>query len=313
MGDAASAGLAFRSGRAAAGLLAARPRRSSSTRPTTPPAESSRREELSLIAELCQQFNDVCRVATRSTNTSATSTSRTSAIATLPGMAERTVTISGLSKTFSMTGWRLGYCIAPPEITNAIRKVHDFLPPSGAPSAAGGRRRGAGASRRPTTTSSASGYRRRRRSSCPTCAQAGLRMSHEPEGAYYVMTDIAAARDGPDDAEFVRWLIEDVGVSAVPGSSFLPRHATRAGPRCRLHVRQARRDVAPGRRAAAVAAGAAVKPRASATIIALPRSRAEMLAGTEAAPERSAGPSSASAAGGGRREMANRVVVRRRR
>src|SRR5277367_1996852 len=94
--------------------------------PNNPTGKVFRRGELALIAELCQQHNtdaisDEIYEYIRFTDQPHIS------IASLPGMAQRTVTISGLSKTFSMTGWRLGYCIAPPEITSGIRKVHDFL------------------------------------------------------------------------------------------------------------------------------------------------------------------------------------------
>src|SRR5262249_26242463 len=142
-----------------------------------------------------------------------------------PGMAERTVTISGLSKTFSMTGWRLGYCIAPPQMSNAIRKVHDFLT-VGAPHPL----QMAGAAALALPDSYYQGlrehYRRRRERFLPYLRQAGF-VVHEPEGAYYVMTDITPF-GAEDDTEFVRRLIREVGVSAVPGSSFFaPRERGR--------------------------------------------------------------------------------------
>ena len=128
------------------------------------------------------------------------------------------MTISGLSKTFSITGWRLGYCIAPAEMSNGIRKAHDFLT-VGAPhplQVAG--RRGAGPAAsyydeaaRPTTRAAAT-------CSCRTCARPASTV-HEPEGAYYVMTDVSPL-GWDDDTAFVRAMIEQVGVSAVPGSSF---------------------------------------------------------------------------------------------
>ena len=109
--------------------------------PNNPTGRVFMRDELTTIANLCQEFDayaisDEIYEYIRHVDTPHTS------IATLPGMAERTVTISGLSKTFSMTGWRLGYCLAPAELTDAIRKAHDFLTVGGAASLAGGRRRG---------------------------------------------------------------------------------------------------------------------------------------------------------------------------
>lgn len=138
-------------------------------------------------------------------------------IATLPGMAERTVTISGLSKTFSVTGWRLGYCIAPEGITSGIRRVHDFLT-VGAPHPL--QMAGAAALALPTSyyAKLKSDYTRRRDILLPYLKQAGLKFE-APQGAYYVMTD-AAELGATDDTAFVRWMVEHVGVAGVPGSSF---------------------------------------------------------------------------------------------
>ena len=122
--------------------------------PNNPTGKVFTREELTVIAELCQEF-DAYALADEIYEYIIYTDQPHVTIATLPGMAERTVTISGLSKTFSITGWRLGYCIAPPAVTAGIRKVHDFLT-VGAPhplQVAGGGRRWL--SRRSTTTSSA--------------------------------------------------------------------------------------------------------------------------------------------------------------
>ena len=109
-------------------------------------------------------------------------------IASLPGMAERTVTISGLSKTFSVTGWRLGYCIAPDEITNGIRRVHDFLT-VGAPHPL--QMAGVAALHLPETyyLKLRDDYRRRGSILLPYLHEAGFKFI-DPDGAYYVMTDI---------------------------------------------------------------------------------------------------------------------------
>lgn len=184
--------------------------------PNNPTGKIFSRDELSFIAELCQEHNayalsDEIYEYIRHVDKPHVS------IATLPGMAERTVTISGLSKTFSMTGWRLGYCIAPAEVSSGIRKAHDFLT-VGAPHPL--QVAGATALALPQAyfDKLKNDYRRRRDIFLPYLRGAGFEF-HEPEGAYYVMTDIRGL-GGTDDHAFVRVMIEKVGVSAVPGSSF---------------------------------------------------------------------------------------------
>jgi aminotransferase len=132
-------------------------------------------------------------------------------------MAERTVTISGLSKTFSVTGWRLGYCIASHEITNGIRRVHDFLT-VGAPHPL--QMAGAAALKLPQAyyIKLRNDYRRRGSILLPYLHQAGFTFN-DPAGAYYVMTDITPF-GADDDREFVLKLVRDFGVAGVPGSSF---------------------------------------------------------------------------------------------
>jgi aspartate/methionine/tyrosine aminotransferase len=140
-------------------------------------------------------------------------------IATLDGMKDRTITISGLSKTFSVTGWRLGYVIAPEEITNGIRRVHDFLT-VGAPHPL--QVAGAAALAMPDSyyEKLRTEYRSRRSVLLKYLHEAGFVFS-EPRGAYYVMTDVSKlARDDEDDTAFVRRLVETIGVAGVPGSSF---------------------------------------------------------------------------------------------
>lgn len=138
-------------------------------------------------------------------------------LATFPGMRSRTVTISGLSKTFSCTGWRLGYAIAPPGETGAIRKVHDFLT-VGAPA--------------PLQAAGAVGlafdadyfnhlaldYRARRDVLTAALRDAGFDFEI-PEGAYYILADFSSISDLPD-TQFARWLTREIGVACVPGSSF---------------------------------------------------------------------------------------------
>ena len=147
-------------------------------------------------------------------------------IATLPGMRERTVTISGASKTFSVTGWRIGWILAPGELTDSIRKVHDFLT-VGAPAplqeGVADALEGLGDD---FYRGLAESYRARRDLLQDALAEAGFR-SISPEGAYYILADFAplaeiAGGSGPppDDTAFSVWLSREVGVTPVPGSSF---------------------------------------------------------------------------------------------
>src|ERR1051325_5479318 len=142
-------------------------------------------------------------------------------------MRERTITISGASKTFSVTGWRVGTIVAPPEATDPIRKAHDF-PTVGAPgplqeaipagpARAGGRRARAPISRAPL----ARWIPPRRDLLCRALVDAGFRCT-PPQGAYYVLADFSSISPLPDD-EFAVWLTKEIGVSPVPGSSFFSR------------------------------------------------------------------------------------------
>ncbi len=139
-------------------------------------------------------------------------------IATLPGMRDLAITISGASKTFSVTGWRVGWIIAPPEETDAIRKVHDFLT-VGSPAplqeaVAVALERCDAAFYAALST----GYRARRDLLCGVLSGAGFALT-PPEGAYYVLADFSRL-SSLGDVEFSYWLTEEVGVTPVPGSSF---------------------------------------------------------------------------------------------
>jgi aminotransferase len=184
--------------------------------PNNPTGKVFTRAELEFIAGLCQEF-DAFALADEIYEYIIYSGDPHVSIATLPGMAERTVTISGLSKTFSITGWRLGYCIAPSTVTPGIRKVHDFLT-VGAPHPLQMAAASALAFPQSYYDDLCSAYRRRRDVLLPYLHQAGFQCQ-EPNGAYYVMTDVAQL-GGTDDVEFVTRLVREIGVAGVPGSSF---------------------------------------------------------------------------------------------
>jgi aminotransferase len=195
--------------------------------PHNPTGRVLTKEETSLIAELCIEHD--AWAVTDEIYEHIRYAGGHHPIATWPGMRERTVTISGLSKTFSCTGWRIGYAIAPAEQTLAIRKVHDFLT-VGAPAplqAAGAVGMAFGAD---YYNRLALEYRARRDVVVNALEEAGFRFS-VPEGAYYVLADFSDLSSLPDD-EFARWLTREIGVAPVPGSSFyhepsLGRHLVR--------------------------------------------------------------------------------------
>jgi aminotransferase len=183
--------------------------------PNNPTGRVFTRAELTLIASLCQE-HDVIAV-TDEIYEHIRYEGEHIPMATLPGMSDRTVTISGASKTFSVTGWRVGWIIAAPVLTAGIRKVHDFVT-VGAPAplqeavAAG---LGLG---RAYYDSLATEYRERRDLLLPALEAAGF-APRRPEGAYYVLCDIRPF-GFDDDVAFAHWLVSEVGVAGVPGSSF---------------------------------------------------------------------------------------------
>ena len=132
-------------------------------------------------------------------------------------MRERTVIVNSMSKTYSVTGWRVGYCIAPPSITGAIRKVHDFLTVG---AAAPLQAAGAYALQLPPEyyQKLQADYTARRDLLLPVLERTGFR-TFRPDGAYYIMTDISDFGFA-NDVEFTRHLIREIGVACVPGSSF---------------------------------------------------------------------------------------------
>ncbi len=185
-------------------------------------------DELEVIAAVCREHD--CLAITDEIYEYITYDGRPHiSLASLPGMRERTITISGLSKTYSVTGWRLAYAVAVPPITDAIRKMHDFLT-VGAPHPL--QHAGVRALELPLSyyRKLLDDYRARRALLADALIQAAFRI-FIPEGAYYILADIAAFGAG-DDVRFCNWLVEEVGVAAVPGSSFyhdpaLGRHLIR--------------------------------------------------------------------------------------
>ena len=193
--------------------------------PNNPTGKVFTRAELELIRDLCLEF-DVLAITDEIYEHILYDGTEHISMASLDGMRDRTVTINGMSKTYSVTGWRVGWAIAPEAITNAIRKVHDFLT-VGAPAPL--QEAGATALNIPADyyAKLAEGYRVRRDHLMPALTAAGFRC-FRPRGAYYVMTDISAF-GFKDDVEFTRYLVKEIGVAAVPGSSFY--HAPRDGAR----------------------------------------------------------------------------------
>jgi aminotransferase len=184
--------------------------------PNNPTGKVFTRTELELIRDLCVEF-DVLAITDEIYEHILYDGTEHISMASLDGMRERTVTINGMSKTYSVTGWRVGWAVAPEKMTNAIRKVHDFLT-VGAPAPL--QEAGAIALSLPPEyyAKLSEGYRVRRDHLIPGLAAAGFKC-FLPRGAYYVITDISAFGFA-DDVSFTNYLVKDIGVAAVPGSSF---------------------------------------------------------------------------------------------
>jgi len=188
--------------------------------PNNPTGKVFTREELEFIGGLCQEFDALCftdEIYEHILYPRRDADIRHISMAQIEGMRDRTVIINSMSKTYAVTGWRVGYCIAPPEITSAIRKVHDFLTVG---AAAPLQAAGAYALSLPQEYYDAmqSEYHARRDLLLPVLADAGFQ-TFVPDGAYYIMTDISGFGFA-DDVEFTKHLIRDIGVACVPGSSF---------------------------------------------------------------------------------------------
>ena len=184
--------------------------------PANPTGRVFSRQELERIAEMCIRFD--AWAVTDEIYEHIRYDGAHVPIASLPGMAERTITISGASKTFAVTGWRIGWAVAPAAVTSSIRKVHDFLT-VGAPA--------------PLMEAVADALEQLddgfyRQLACEYCGRRnllhGVLTSHgfraeKPAGAYYILADYSAVSDLPD-TQFAEWLTREIGVTPVPGSSF---------------------------------------------------------------------------------------------
>jgi len=184
--------------------------------PNNPTGKVFSREELETIAALCRKW-DAIAISDEIYEHIIYDGQQHIPIATIDGMADRTVTLNGLSKTYSVTGWRVGWTISPPSLTGAIRKVHDFLT-VGAPAPL--QEAGAVALAMPEDyyASLAARYQERRDVLLDILERHHF-TCYRPLGAYYIMTDISVFGFA-DDVEFARYLVKDIGVAAVPGSSF---------------------------------------------------------------------------------------------
>lgn len=184
--------------------------------PNNPTGKVFTREELEFIRDLCVRW-DAFAITDEIYEHIIYDGARHISMASLEGMRERCITINGLSKTYSVTGWRVGWAIAPPSATEAIRKVHDFLTVG---AAAPLQAAGAMALKFPESYYQrlAENYRLKRDRMLDILEKAGFRC-FRPTGAYYIMTDIS--RFGfSDDVSFARDLVQKIGIAVVPGSSF---------------------------------------------------------------------------------------------
>jgi len=184
--------------------------------PNNPTGKVFAREELEAIGALCRKW-DAIAISDEIYEHITFDGHRHVPIATIEGMADRTVTINSLSKTYSVTGWRVGWTISPASLTGAIRKVHDFLTVGAAAplQAAGAVALGLDDQ---YYRDLAAHYLRRRDMLLDILERHHFKC-YKPFGAYYIMTDISTFGFA-DDVEFARYLVKNVGVAAVPGSSF---------------------------------------------------------------------------------------------
>jgi aminotransferase len=184
--------------------------------PNNPTGKVFSRKELQLIADLCLKWG-VVAVTDEIYEHILYDGARHISIASLPGMRDQTITINSISKTYSLTGWRVGWAIAPYHLTESIRKVHDFLT-VGAPHPLQEAAAKALRIDRSFYQTLADEYQERRNFLLGVLEDAGFRVWC-PNGAYYIMTDVGHF-GFPDDVAFAFYLVEKFGVATVPGSSF---------------------------------------------------------------------------------------------
>jgi aspartate/methionine/tyrosine aminotransferase len=194
--------------------------------PNNPTGKVFTRSELEFIRDLCVRWNAYCVTDEIYEHILYDGTEHLS-MARIDGMRDRTIVINGMSKTYSVTGWRVGWALAPPETTQAIRKVHDFLTVG---AAAPLQQAGASALRSPKTYYDhlAATYVNKRERLLKILEASGFTV-YKPRGAYYIMTDISRFRfpvEDPrfasptKDVAFAKYLVQEIGVACVPGSSF---------------------------------------------------------------------------------------------
>lgn len=184
--------------------------------PNNPTGKVFSRNELEYIASLCQEF-DALAITDEIYEHILYDGAVHIPIMSLPGMRQRSILVNSMSKTYSVTGWRVGWVLGPPDLTDSIRKVHDFLTVGAAAplQQAGAMALGLGSEYYAGLVHE---YTNRRDHILGTLQSAGLRC-FVPSGAYYVMADFSGM-GFESDLAFVRHLIENLGVAAVPGSSF---------------------------------------------------------------------------------------------
>lgn len=184
--------------------------------PHNPTGKVFTQEEMTEIARLCQKWGVLC-ITDEIYEHILYDGAKHVAMASIPGMEDLTITINSLSKTYSVTGWRVGWAIAPAELTLPIRKVHDFLT-VGSPAPL--QRAGVTAIKmgQKYYDELATEYNDRRAYMLETLDMCGIKY-FKPQGAYYVFSDISEWGYGTD-MQFTEYLVKEIGVAVVPGASF---------------------------------------------------------------------------------------------
>ena len=195
--------------------------------PHNPTGKVFTRAELDLISALCQEWDVLCLTDEIYEHIHYLGEGGHVPPATVPGLEDRTVTVNALSKTYAVTGWRVGWTIAPAEITKSIRKVHDFLTVG---AAAPLQAAGAAAMALPPDyyERTAQAYRERRDLLCDVLAEVGFRF-RVPDGAYYVLCETGDLDPGRDSSAYARRIVQEPGIAAVPGTSFFADPVEGAG------------------------------------------------------------------------------------